>query len=104
MEHPLLIILAFLCDNETILISGFMLGFFWSFKFNTETLLRPMGTLLVSILNGCIMMWAAGVVASFTPYGLEFLIPIVAFPSCVFYMLCGLASFRPREPDDTRKF
>lgn len=104
MEHPLLAILAFLCDNETILISGFMLGFFWTFKFNADTLLNPMSTLLLSILNGGFMSFVAGLVADFTPYGLRFLIPIVAFPSCIFYVMCGLASFRPREPDDTRKF
>lgn len=77
--------LAKLNSDQSVTLSGFMIGFIYSFKFNKRTLQYPLSTIFDSALSGFLTAWGADIVGNFIPPNLRFIIPLTAIASCIYY-------------------
>lgn len=86
-------------SEEAVLISGFMIGFMYDFKFTTETLEYPLTTIFNSALSGLLTFIGAGLVAGFLHKDLHFIIPVTAVASCLYYKWKDLTPKRKNKKD-----
>lgn len=75
----------FLNKDETVLASGFAVGFLYEFKFNKKTLEQPLSTIFSSSISGLFCSFGAVIVGSIVPPHMKFIIPVTSVVACGYY-------------------
>ena len=70
--------------DRAIILSGFALGFLWTFKANKKTLKYPLSTIFNGSINGFFCSIGALIVGIFIPFQIRFIIPMACASSIVY--------------------
>jgi uncharacterized ion transporter superfamily protein YfcC len=73
-------------NRKIIGYCGFLIGFFYKFRFNKDTLEYPLSTIFYAAICGLLTYMGAMLVAGFLPEEFRFIIVVTAIASCVYYI------------------
>jgi len=95
-------VLVKLNSDQSVSVSGFMIGFLYDFKFNRRTLHFPLSTIFNSAIAGFFTAIGAKIVSGFIPSNLKFIIPLMAIASCFYYKYIDMFGEKPNNKTITK--